>query len=347
MKILDRDIAPGAAPFVIAEIGVNHDGSLKRALDLVQIAAGSGADAVKLQIFHADVLMHASTDMASYQQQQCDDASAVAMLRRYELSEDEITTVVEAIRAADMVPIATPFSPHDINIIEALDLPAIKIASPDAVNWPLLREASHLHRPMLISVGAATLDEIATTVNWLSGWNASAALLHCISSYPTSPDQANLCWIAELAEMFDLPVGYSDHTTEELSGALAVAAGATVVEKHLTYDRTASGPDHAASADPTQFASYVRQIRLAHCMLGQSGKHVLDIEADVRRVSRQSLVSKRPLSPGQVIREEDLTIQRPGTGIPAAMFEQITGRATNQSVPEGAILQWNMLANAA
>ncbi len=196
--ILDRPLVHGVDPMVIAEIGVNHDGSVARALELVEIAADCGADAVKLQIFRAETLMHACTMMAGYQREQCADSDARAMLRRYELAEDEVTTVVGAIRAKGMLPLATPFSPHDVDLIEALDLPAIKIASPDLVNWPLLQSAAHLHRPMLLSVGASTLDEIDTAVQWLAEWNASFALLHCVSSYPTPADDAHLSWIAKL-----------------------------------------------------------------------------------------------------------------------------------------------------
>jgi sialic acid synthase SpsE len=343
LTIFARNIAPSSPTLVIAEIGVNHDGSVERALELVEHAHRAKADAVKLQIFRAATLMHASTAFATYQLDRCADASPTDMLRRYELSAEDVETVVEAIRDRNMLPIATPFSPADVGLIEQLRLPAVKIASPDLVNRPLLRHAAQLRKPLLISTGASTLAEIATTVSWLREWNAPFALLHCVSAYPTANHDANLCWITELAGRFEAPVGYSDHTTDVMAGSLAVAAGALIVEKHLTYDRAAQGPDHAASFDPEQFRHYVQLIRQADRLRGVPGRRVLPVEQDVRKVSRQSLVLRRPLNPGDLLREEDLTVQRPGTGIPAADMVKVVGRKVTQVVAAGAMLTWDML----
>ena len=343
LLIAGRPIGPAHPTFVIAEIGVNHDGSLRRALELVDLARAAGADAVKLQIFTAANLMHASSAFADYQQQRVSDADPAAMLRRYELPPAAVAELVGAIRNRGLLPIATPFSPADVDVIAQLDLPAVKIASPDIVNRPLLQRVAELGRPMIASTGAATLEEIATACDWFYHWHTPAALLHCISSYPTPLEQANLCWIRELVERFGLPTGYSDHTTHVSAGALAVGAGACVVEKHLTYDTLAAGPDHAASADPWQFAEYVKQIRIAERMRGTPGKHVLEIEQDVRRVSRQSLVAVSDVPAGQLLVAADLTVQRPGTGISATEFDSVVGRRTCRPVPCGAMLQWDML----
>ena len=347
LGIFGRLVGPGEPTLVIAEIGVNHDGSVARALELVEVAARCRADAVKLQIFRADSLMSGSSSFAAYQIKQCEDADPAAMLRKYELTAEELEQVVEAIRDRGMLPLATPFSISDVAILAEMNLPAVKIASPDLVNRPLLLHAAQLQKPLLISTGAATMDEVEQAVGWLRYWGAPFALLHCISSYPTPNHEANLCWIGELAARFDVPIGYSDHTTEILSGALAAAAGACIVEKHLTYDRDAQGPDHAASADPRQFAEYVRLIRMADKLRGRSGKCVLAGEEDVRRVSRQSLVLCRGLRPGDVLRGEDLIIQRPGTGIPAAMSERVVGRKVLRLLEAGTMLQWDMLSDAA
>jgi sialic acid synthase SpsE len=223
----------------------------------------------------------------------------------------------------------------------------VKIASPDLVNRLLLERAASLGRPLIVSAGAASKDEIRLMQEWMSQWCAGYALLHCVSSYPTPIDEANLCWIGEIAREFDVPTGYSDHTREIASGAMAVAAGAVIVEKHLTYDRTAQGPDHSASADPGQFAEYVRMIRMAKRLRGTAGKRVLAVEQDVRNVSRQSLVLRCDLRAGQVIREEHLTVQRPGTGIPAALVERIIGSRVRASCKAGTMLAWDMVAEAA
>jgi sialic acid synthase SpsE len=341
-----RQIGNSSATFVIAEIGVNHDGLLDRALELVRIAKQCGADAVKLQIFQADQLMHSTSVFAEYQQEQCEESNAVEMLRRYELNAAAIQTLVAAIRAAEMLPLATPFSLGDVGTIHQLKLPAIKIASPDLVNLPLLQCAAKTGAALLVSTGAATLDEVHRSAHWLKQLGAKFSLLHCVSSYPTPADQAHLSWISELSQ-FGVPVGYSDHTTEVISGAFAVAAGACIIEKHLTYDCSAIGPDHAASADPQQFAEYVKMIRLADVLRGQRGKCVLPIERDVRTVSRQSLVLRHDLKANQPIGESDLVIQRPGTGISAAEFAAAIGRRARQPLKAGTLLQWDMLSDAA
>lgn len=342
-----RAIGPGRPTFVIAEIGVNHDGSRERAVELACIAAACGADAVKLQFFCPTRLVHPSGPFAAYQKQRVDAASPAEMLRRYALSDGDAGEIVRAVRALGLVALATPFSPADVDLVGRMNLPAVKVASPDLVNRPLLERAAKLGRPMLLSTGAATMDEVELAVSWLREWDASFALLHCVSAYPVPSSQANLCWIAELAERFDVPVGYSDHTTSLLSGAAAVSHGATVIERHLTYDRGADGPDHSASSDPLQFAQYVKGIREAELLRGARGKRVLEVEQDVRKVSRQSLVTARALRHGELVREADLTVQRPGTGIPASAIGEVVRRRVRLAVPAGTMLTWSMMTEAA
>ncbi len=340
--IAGREIGAAAPVFIIAEIGVNHDGSLRRALELVRAASLAGADAVKLQLFSADALMHPSCDFAGYQQRGCREASAVEMLRRYELDVGSLVRIVAAIREEGMVPLATPFSPRDVATAGRLKLPAIKIASPDVVNRVLLERAATLRRPMIVSTGAATIGEVRTCVEWLRSWGTTAILMHCTSSYPAALDDANLCWIGELREAFGLPVGFSDHVCGSLSGALAVVAGAVMLERHLTHDRAAAGPDHAASSDPEEFAAYVRQVRMAERLRGRGGKHVLPAEHDVRRVSRQSLCSAMDLNPGDVLSADRITVRRPGTGICASRLEDVAGRRVNRAIAAGELLDWDM-----
>ena len=345
LNIANRIVGEGRPTFVIAEIGVNHDGSLPRAIQLVQQAARCGADAVKLQIFRAQSLMHPTSAFAKYQKDQCADADPAAMLRRYELSPSDLAAVIAEIHRNGLVPLATPFSLDDVETIARLDLPAVKVASPDLVNFPLLQRCAAMCKPLLVSTGAATMEEVGTSVEWLNDWQAPFALLHCVSSYPTPTDQTNLCWISEL-QGFGAAVGYSDHATEEIAGAAAVMLGACIVEKHLTYDRSAPGPDHAASADPVQFARYAKAIRTAEKLRGQPGKRVLPIEQDVRRVSRQSLVLVRPLPANHTLTFTDLITQRPGTGVPAALLPQIIGRRTARPLPGGTLLEPDIIVAA-
>jgi N,N'-diacetyllegionaminate synthase len=345
-QVGDRIVGPSQPPLVIAEIGVNHDGSLQRALELVAAAHGSGADAVKLQFFRAQTLLHSSAALAGYQEGKTSAQNPFDLLKKYELPSDEIRRVVQRIRELKMIPIATPFSPSDMELVESQRLPAIKIASPDLVNRPLLERAASLKKPLIVSTGAATLDEIATTIGWLRNWGSEFSLLHCVSAYPVKNSDAHLAWIDELANRFNCVVGFSDHTTSHLSGALAVAAGACIIERHLTYDRNAQGPDHAASSNPGQFDRYVKLIREAQVFRGSPGKTVLPIEEDVREVSRQSLVLRRSIYPGETLKPDDLTVQRPGTGLPAAEITQAVGRKITRFVNAGSMLQWDMLEAA-
>jgi N-acetylneuraminate synthase/N,N'-diacetyllegionaminate synthase len=346
LQIAGRAIGTDYPTLVIAEIGVNHDGSPERALELVDAAANAGADAVKLQIFSAANLVNAAAPAAEYQRRFADESPA-AMLTRLELSQDAIRAVVARIRERGLIPVATPFSPPDVATIGRLRLPAIKIASPDLINRPLLMAAATLSVPLIISTGAATADEVTKTISWLRKWKADFALLQCTSSYPADESDANLCWLAELAAGGSVPVGFSDHTRSDFAGALAVAAGACIVEKHLTYDRGAVGPDHSASADPAHFAYYVALIRQAEKLRGRPGKRVLDCEADVRQVSRQSLVLARDVESGKALRKADLIVQRPGIGIPANRIDEVIGRRLAVPAAAGTMLTWELLGHAA
>ncbi|MBC7783577.1 MAG: N-acetylneuraminate synthase family protein [Burkholderiales bacterium] len=345
MTIGGREIGAERPVLVIAEIGVNHDGSVETALALVAAAAKAGADAVKLQVFTAERLLHPSARFANYQSDRTTAVDPAAMLRRYELADEALSVIVAAIRDAGLIPIATPFSPADVDRVVAIGAAAIKIASPDLVNKVLLGRACATRLPMILSTGAAARAEIDAAVEWLRLRAANLSLLHCVSSYPTSPAETNLRWIVDLAR-FGLPVGYSDHSTELIAGALAIASGASIIEKHLTYDTSAAGPDHSASFDPGQFAEYVKLIRLAEQMRGSATRHVLDCENDVRSVSHQSLVAARTIDKGTAITHADLTCQRPGDGISAWELDAIVGRRAAVRIEAGALLSQAALSPA-
>ena len=326
---------PVAVPrvWVIAEIGVNHDGEVERALELVAAAAAAGADAIKLQHFRPERLLSSQAGLATYQKSS--ERDAASMLSRLTLTMDEIASVRDEARRRGLAVVATPFSLEDVTELGELGLDAVKIASPDVVNLPLLDAAAALGLPMLVSTGAASLDEVAPAAVVLHGHAAPAALLQCVSSYPTPDEEAALSGIGVLADEFRLPVGYSDHTTSTHTGAMAVAAGACVLEKHLTYDRGASGPDHAASLDPPGLAEYVMETRWAQAVMGPWAKRVHESEAEVRRLCRQSLYAVRPLRRGDTLRREDVTIRRPQHGLPAGDLERALGCTLATDVMQG------------
>lgn len=328
-----RRIGDDERPFVIAELGVNHDGDVARALEMVDAAADAGADAIKTQCFRADLLMSGASSLAKYQAD-AGERDPRAMLRRLELDDEAMRAVVDRARSRGVLAIVTVFSLELVESASAMGWDAYKFASPDVIHRPLIERVASLGKPLLLSTGAASLDEATRAYGWVREFGASdrCAFLQCVSSYPARDEDASLGGVGALLDALTCPVGYSDHTPGVDTGALAVCAGATILEKHLTYDRGAKGPDHAASLDAAQFAEYVRLAHRAHAMMGPRRKRVLESESDVRRVSRQSIVSTRALRAGERVTRGMLTVKRPGTGIPPFDLDGVVGRTLARDV---------------
>ncbi|TVQ64203.1 MAG: N-acetylneuraminate synthase [Phycisphaerales bacterium] len=337
MKIAGREIGPDAPPYVIAELGVNHDGSLDRALELVDAAAEAGADAVKVQVFRAEALMGRAARLAAYQRAS-GEADPVQMLRRLEMPAERLRLIAEHAHRRRLHAIATIFSVELMDEAQALGFDAYKSASPDIVHRPLLEAMAGAGSPLIVSTGAATLDEVLRACAWLRGAAESSrlALLQCVSAYPAPDEDAALGAINTLAMETRLPVGYSDHTAGVDTGGLAVAAGACLLEKHLTHDRRAKGPDHAASLEPEEFERYVRLAHRAQRMMGGTEKRVREAERDVREASRQSIVAARALAPGVAIGAADIAYKRPGVGLEPWRVGDVLGRTLVRFVDEGA-----------
>lgn len=334
MRVGNRFIGPEHPPYIIAEVGVNHDGSTQRALELVEAAKQSGADAVKVQYFEASALMSRACRLAAYQAA-AGETDPIEMLAGLQLNRDAMAEVVRYAHSLDLHAIVTIFSIEHASLAIDLDWDALKVASPDIINTPLLNSLAAAGKPMILSTGAADAGEIARALR-LCGDVA----LHCVSAYPTPEGCAQIAGIPALAELIgtlhlnrSVLVGYSDHTSSHDTGALAVVAGACVFEKHLTWSRSAKGPDHAASLDPALFARYVQQAHRAWSMLGPRRVIVQEIEQDVRTVSRQSITSTRDLTTGETLTREDLTIKRPGTGLLPALLDALPGRRLARDVP--------------
>lgn len=338
MRIGSTDITRFSQPYVIAELGVNHDGSVALALEMTRAAARAGASAVKLQYFEAERLMSRDAELAPYQAK-AGETDPRAMLRRLEMPLADMARVVSLAHELGLHAIVTVFSTELVPGAARLGWDAFKTASPDIINWPLLRALAGTGLPLIVSTGAARLEEVARALAWLRTCRERLALLQCVSDYPAREEDASLGGMAALAALTDAPVGYSDHTQALDTGALAVAAGATVLEKHLTYDRRASGPDHSASVDEAGLAEYVRLARRAHVMLGGRAKQVLEREEAVRRVSRQSLAAARDGRAGEAIVEADLTCARPGTGMAPELLETLIGRRWARDVRRGSLIR--------
>ena len=358
MHIGARDIGPASPPYVIAEIGVNHDGDPDRALRLVDHAADAGADAVKLQHFEAARLLSRAARLAAYQKA-AGERDPVDMLARLELPLDAMAGVVNHAHARGLHAIVTVFSVELVRDAATLPWDAYKTASPDLVNRPLLEALRRTGRPLIVSTGAATAEEVERALGWLDVARDRLALLQCVSCYPTPTELASIGGVVALRRLHDGPIGYSDHTPDEDTGELAVRLHASLLEKHLTHDRAAPGPDHAASLEPEQLGRYVARCRRAwverssladplsdhQCRrIGTLDKRVLPIEADVRATSRQSLTTTRPLEAGETLRREDLTVKRPGTGIEPWQLDRAIGRTIARHVDADTPLRWDDLA---
>ena len=330
LHIGDRRVSIEDPPFIIAEIGVNHDGSVERAIDLVHAAANAGADAVKMQWFEAKRLVGERGSVAAYQRRSGFRDQA-KMLSDLELSAGEMAKVVEAAQQAGIASMVTVFSTELVDAARALDWDAWKTASPDLVHRPLLEALAEDGRPMLVSTGASELDEVVRARDWLSG--SETGFLHCVSAYPTPQGAAALSGIQAIAAATGRPCGYSDHTAETTTGGLAVAAGACILEKHLTWSREAEGPDHVASMEPEGLGSYVDFVRRAHGAMGEDGKSIGDLERDVRRVARQSLRAAVDLPKGAILSSGDLVVKRPGDGLEPWRLPEIVGRRVLRVIP--------------
>ncbi len=329
MRIGDREITPSTQPYIIAELGVNHDGSLSRALELVEAAHQAAADAVKLQWYQTDRLLSSASRLAQYQQQTGAD-DPFALLQALELQPVEMQAIVVAAHNLGLHAIVTVFSLDLVEESDRLPWDAYKVASPDVINRPLIDRLMATGKPLLVSTGASQATEVEATTRWLGAH--PHILMQCVSAYPTPDDCAALAGRAAMCQFNPNALGYSDHTTAIDTGALAVASGACVLEKHLTYDPLAPGPDHAASLDPNSFRQYAKLARRAWTMMGDPAKRVLPIERDVRDASRQSIVAKRRLDAGHVLTRDDLTIKRPGTGIEPWRMDQTIGRRLARTV---------------
>lgn len=339
--------------FVIAEAGVNHNGSLDQALQLVDVAAGVGADAVKFQIFRAGQLVSKAAAMANYQERNLGKSGTqFEMLRRLELSLADYKAIASHCRARDIAFMATAFDLQSLRALSDFDIPAVKIASGDATAAPLLLEAAKLGRPIVFSTGMCTIADIEAALGVISfgllGERASPSraafeaaylspqgrkalsdnvtLLHCVTEYPAPPGEINLLAMDVLRTAFGLRVGYSDHTLGIAVALAAVARGAAVIEKHFTLDRTLAGPDHQASLEPAELEALVRGVREIELALGEARKSPSEAELRNRRAARRSLVASQAIRAGEAFDASNLSMKRPGDGVSPLMYWDYLGR---------------------
>ncbi|MCP5372621.1 MAG: N-acetylneuraminate synthase [Hyphomicrobiales bacterium] len=345
LTIGDRLVGPGHPCYVIAEAGVNHNGDLDLAHALIDVAAGAGADAVKFQTFSTSRLVTRRAPKAQYQMADVADAETqYDMLARLELSELDHVELRDHCADLRLEFLSSPFDARCADMLHRLGVRAFKLPSGELTNLDLLRHVAYLGRPIILSTGMADLEEVRAAVDVIRGvGNDQLALLHCVSSYPTPVEACNLRAMATMAEAFDLPVGWSDHTEGTAVAVAAVALGASIVEKHLTLDRDMPGPDHKASLEPDELAELVRAVRAVEPALGDGVKRPRACEEDTAAVARKSLVAARDLVAGEILDADSVAVRRPGTGMPPWRLDTTLGRRVTTTVPAGTPLDEDML----
>lgn len=334
--------ADGAASaYVIAEIGINHCGDMAIAHRLIDAAAAAGADAAKFQSFRTELLVRRDAERMPYQTAaRCGAVSQFEMLKRTELSPEQHRELMAHCRRRGIDFLSTPYDEPSLRMLAEMGVGAIKIASTDVTDRLFLRKVAAAGLPVICSSGVSALWEVTLAVETLRDGGAPVALLHCVSNYPTPEHEVNLRVIGALAAAFSLPAGFSDHTLSLDMGAWAVLAGARIVEKHVTFDKAAVGPDHAASLTAEEFTTYVGRIRAAETALGDPHKRIQPSERAVKVQMQKSLVAARDLPAGAVIDADDLATMRPAAGISPVLVDQVIGRRLLRALRSGETLYW-------
>ena len=339
IRIGSRDVSAAGPAYVIAEIGVNHNGSVELAHRMIDEAHAAGADAVKFQTFLTDEVLLPSAAQADYQQAAVGACSQSEMVRELELSFEDFTALHRHCTAAGVDFISTAFDPVSLDFVIALRPTCIKWPSGELTNWPFLRQAAAAGLPILLSTGMASIRDIAGAIDQI-GPDGEVAILQCVSNYPARIEDQNLRVLPALAAAFGRPVGFSDHTRGPYAAIAARALGMCVLEKHFTLDRNMSGPDHAASSEPSEFAELVHTLRQIEIGLGDGVKRPLAREENVKAVARKSLVYHRDLAPGHVLRAEDLTAKRPASGFPPDCTDMVLGLTLAHAVARDDMFAW-------
>ena len=329
---------------VIAEAGVNHNGDLMLAFELVEAAAKAGANVVKFQTFQAQDLVTEQADKAAYQKKNIGESqSQLAMLKKLELTFYDHLQLIDHCKSCGIEFLSTAFDLASIDLLSSLRLQTWKIPSGEITNLPYLRKVGSLKMPIILSTGMANLGEIEAAIDVLQQVGTrrdQITVLHCTTEYPAPLDQVNLRAMQTIAQAFGVTVGYSDHTDGIAVPIAAVAMGAKVIEKHLTLDRTMEGPDHIASLEPDQFAAMVQGIRAIERALGDGIKQPTASERANLPVVRKSLVALRPIQAGEYFTVENITAKRPATGISPMQWDALIGRKASRAYALNELIEW-------
>ena len=318
---------------IIAEAGVNHNGDIKIAKELIDIASSGGADIIKFQTFTADRLVTKSAEKAEYQKITTNkNESQLDMLKKLELSKNDHFELINYCKGKGIEFLSSPFDEENATFLNELGLKRFKIPSGEITNLPYLRHISKFQKPTILSSGMSNLEEIEDAISALelSGLKKDLiTILHCTSQYPAPFKDVNLKAMKTIADTFNVVVGYSDHTEGIEVALAAVSLGAKIIEKHITIDKTMEGPDHSASLDPCELNNMIRAIRNIEISLGSPNKFVTDSEKKNREIVRKSIVAKNKIRKGDIFNKNNLATKRPGNGLSPMNWDKVLGqRAT-------------------
>ena len=331
MKIGHKKIGIGNPTYIIAEAGINHNGDLNLAKKMIDEAANCGVDAIKFQSFSADELFSKklNPDFFKFAKDLSINSNQHQQLKKYSQK-----------RKIEFISTATGLK--SLNLLKKLGVDTIKIASMDTNNHEILKAAARTKVPLIVSTGMSTISEITSAVKTLTKENAIFCLLHCVSSYPTSVCDANLATISYFNKIFDVPIGYSDHTMGIDACITSIPLGSCIIEKHFTLNKKMDGPDHKLSANPKELTKLVKKIRITEKLLGKPRKQILKSEQKFRIAMKRSVGFNQDLRKGTKIKQSMLTFYRPGDGIQPNTINNIIGRKLKQNVTKGTFVNWNM-----
>lgn len=342
LNFCGKALGPGHPAFVVAEIGFNHNGDVELAKRMIESAVENGADAVKLQTFVASEMI-SNTLMADDPDHPGNEIPFYEFFKRYELSCDDYKTLITHAQTLNVPLFSTPFDDASLEMLVELGVPALKIASPDLTYTPFLEKVAETGLPVVLSTGMGSDKEIGEALQALRKAD-SVILLHCVSNYPSRYEEMNLACLAGLRQRFELPVGLSDHTLDNMSAVVSASLGAVMIEKHFTLDRKMPGVDQSISMQPEDLRKLKLDILNITKILGKEKKEIQESEIPVKQSARRSLVARVDIPAGTPLEPDMLACKRPGTGIPPDELERVLGKSSKIPLSAEQVLTWEMFS---
>lgn len=341
-KINDKILEMYGTPFIVAEVGINHNGELDKAFEMIKVAKSCGVDAIKFQTFKALEFVNDEKLTYTYKSQgKMITESQLEMFQRYEFTRDEWFKIKEKCVETDILFLSTPQNESDLELLQEIGIPAIKVGSDDLTNLPLLKNYCETGLPIILSSGMANLEEVEDalmTTGALEGY--PTILLVTTSEYPTSSENVNLLKFKTLSEKYpDLILGFSDHTQGPLASSLACAFGAVFFEKHFTLSHELPGPDHWFSEDPNGLKNWVNSIKISYSMLGSKEVRATQNEEKMKVLARRSIVTLSNIEKGELFTRANIGLRRPGNGLPPNMFNNVCGKTSSKNILKGSFVE--------